>query len=125
MGSVNLSTGIKHITDMTNTQKKEQNIKPLLKIWRILSLSQRKDVFFLFILMLIGMGLELLGIGLIVPIVMLISQDDLLDKYPVLLPFIELLGNPNQKELVIISMLVLVSIYIIKNTRLLSEVQFL
>jgi len=100
---------------MTNTQEKEQSMNPIQKIWKVLSLSQRKNVFFLFILMFIGMGLELLGIGLIVPIVMLISQADLLDKYPMLLPFIELLGNPNQKELVIISMLALVSIYIIKN----------
>jgi len=115
MGSVSLLTGIIHITDMTNTQEKEQSMNPIQKIWKVLSLSQRKNVFFLFILMFIGMGLELLGIGLIVPIVMLISQADLLDKYPMLLPFIELLGNPNQKELVIISMLALVSIYIIKN----------
>ena len=50
------------------------------------------------LLTIMGMFLEMLGIGLVIPAVMLMTQDDLGAKYPVVQPYLEALGNPTKKE---------------------------
>lgn len=98
---------------MKKKHKDKHNI--IEKVWYILSSSERKSVAILIVFMLIGTVLETLGVGLIVPVVMLLSQDDLVNNYPRLIPYIEWLGNPTQRELVIISMFGLVGVYFVKN----------
>ena len=54
------------------------------KIWEILSSSERKEFVFLLILMVIGMLLETMGVGLVIPMLALLSRDDFSVKYPFL-----------------------------------------
>lgn len=87
---------------------------PISKIWDLLSGPQRRSALVLFNLMLVGMVLETLGIGLVIPAMALMTQDDPASRYPVLRPALEWLGSPDRQQLVVAGMLVLVSVYAIK-----------
>ena len=84
------------------------------KFWYLLTSGQRKAAIVLFGLMLIGMALETLGIGLVIPALALMTQTDLAAKYPQLSPWLGKLGNPGQERLVVLGMMVLVGAYTIK-----------
>jgi len=85
------------------------------KIWSILSQREKAQVIVLFILMLIGAMLEMLGIGLVIPLVTVLMQDDIGIKYPQISSLIDILGNPSQILLTVYSMIGLLCIYAIKN----------
>ena len=87
----------------------------LSKLWKLLVPLQRRSATKLFALMLIGMLLETLGIGLVVPALVLMTQSDLVAQYPFVGPYLEWLGNPTQEHLVIMGMSVLVVVYIVKG----------
>jgi ABC-type multidrug transport system fused ATPase/permease subunit len=65
--------------------------------------------------MIVGMILEILGIGLIIPVITLMLQDDLVSKYPAVAPILNFMGSPSKKELIVAAMLGLVGIYLLKN----------
>ena len=65
--------------------------------------------------MIIGMVLETLGVGLVIPVIALIMDENLAKSYPRLQPALEFLGNPDQKTLIVGTMLSLVGIYLIKS----------
>lgn len=64
--------------------------------------------------MLIGMMLETLGIGLVVPALSLMTQGDLAVNYPTLAPWLHSLNTHSREWLVIAGMLTLVGVYAIK-----------
>lgn len=68
----------------------------------------------LLVLMFIGMGLETLGVGIVVPVIALLTEGDLAGRYPRLQPIIGILGNPTQAQLVTAAVLALVGVYVIK-----------
>jgi ATP-binding cassette, subfamily B, bacterial PglK len=86
----------------------------LKKLWRLLIVKQRQKAVILLGLMLVGMVLETLGIGMVAPALILMTQSDLLTKYPEVGVLFELLGNPSREYLITLGMLFLVSIYAIK-----------
>lgn len=85
------------------------------KIHALLTPTERRGAWVLFALMIVGMLLETLGIGLIIPAVTIMMQGDLLVQYPAIAPFIKFLGSPSQSELVAVAMCGLVAIFLIKN----------
>jgi ATP-binding cassette, subfamily B, bacterial PglK len=85
------------------------------KVWSLLTSDERRSAIALLILMFIGMLLETLGIGLVIPTIALLTQTEITRNYPALRPVLEYLGNPSQQTLVIGGMLVLVGAYIIKT----------
>jgi ATP-binding cassette, subfamily B, bacterial PglK len=84
------------------------------KLYEILSVQQRYHVLFLFVFMLIAMLLEAVGIGVVIPVIAFMTKANLGNEYPMLKPILAALGNPTQKELIIGSMLVLISLYFVK-----------
>jgi ABC-type multidrug transport system fused ATPase/permease subunit len=84
------------------------------KLWRMLSYEQLCSAGALLGLMVIGMLLETLGIGLVIPALALMTQSDLTIKYPSLAPWLTKLGNPSHERLVITGMMILVGVYAIK-----------
>jgi len=84
------------------------------KIWGLLTSAERRSAGLLLGLMIIGMVLETLGVGLVIPALALLTQRDFVSNYPVLQPVLQALGNPSQQTLVIGGMLVLVGVYLIK-----------
>lgn len=85
------------------------------KIWDLLNSTERRSAVLLLGLMFIGMALETLGVGLIIPAIAFFTQSDYANNYPSLQPLLVELGNPSQKVLVIVGMLVLVAVYLIKT----------
>ena len=84
------------------------------KIWGLLTSAERRSAVVLLGLMFIGMVLETLGVGLVIPAIALLTQSDFARDYPALQPALQALGNPSQQTLVIGGMLVLVGVYLIK-----------
>ena len=84
------------------------------KIYSLLIPSERKKALILLILVIIGMGLEIMGIGLVIPVISLISQQNLALTYPKLEPVLNALGNPSQTQLIIIAMITMVIVNLIK-----------
>lgn len=58
------------------------NPNGLVKLWHILDRTQRRKVITLFILMVLAMVLEALSIGIIAPVIKIISDDNVLLNYP-------------------------------------------
>ena len=90
------------------------NLTALKKVWGLLTRKQRRTAIMLLGLMLVGMVLETLGVALVIPALALMSQSDLAEKYPMLLPWLNWFGNPSHEQLVIFGMLSLVGVYAIK-----------
>lgn len=65
--------------------------------------------------MIIGMMLDMLGIGMLFPIMAIMGQSDLAATHPRIHPILDILGNPSQVQLIEYAMLALVGIYLVKN----------
>jgi ATP-binding cassette, subfamily B, bacterial PglK len=65
--------------------------------------------------MFIGMMLETLSLGLIIPAISLVTQQDIYIDNPQVQPILIMLGTPTENELVIIGMLFLAFIYLLKT----------
>lgn len=84
------------------------------KIWSLLTLAERRNAVVLLGLMVIGMALEILGVGLVIPALALLTQNDFASNYSILQPALQALGNPSQQTLVVGGMLTLVGVYFVK-----------
>jgi ABC-type multidrug transport system fused ATPase/permease subunit len=84
------------------------------KIWGLLTSAEQRSAVVLLGLMFVGMVLETLSVGLVIPAIALLTQSDLARNYPALQPVLQTLGNPSQRSLVVGGMLVLVGVYLIK-----------
>src|SRR5688500_4071386 len=87
----------------------------LSKIRELLSSKERRGALHLLLLMGVGMLLETLGVGLIIPAMTLLTQSDIATRYPAFAPMLAWLGNPDPDRLVIIGMVALVGAYLIKT----------
>lgn len=92
--------------------KKKLNVANI--IWSMLTPGEQRSALVLLALMVIGMVLETLGIGLVIPALALLTQDDIALRYPAFQPVLYVLGNPSQQTLVIGGMLLLVAVSLIK-----------
>lgn len=81
------------------------------QIYQLLSLEQRRAAGLLLVMMLIGMVLETVGIGLVIPMLGLLTAQDPAASYPMLHPLLQKLGGPSREDLVVAGMLVLVGLY--------------
>jgi len=86
----------------------------ILKLWKLIAIDQRNMFFVVMTMMLIGMLLETLSVGLVIPAIAIMTQTDLIIQYPALAPVLDYLDNPSAEGIVIIGMLGLISIYVIK-----------
>lgn len=87
----------------------------LNKIHALLTPAERQGAWVLFALMVVGMLLETLGIGLVIPAITLMMQGNLAARYPEMVPILDYLGNPAQTELIAAAVLGLVVAYLVKN----------
>jgi ABC-type multidrug transport system fused ATPase/permease subunit len=85
------------------------------KLWQLLTSAQRRSAFIMLGLMLIGMVLETLGIGLVIPAMAVMTQTDLAVKYPAAAPILHMLGSPSHSQLLVVGMLILVGVYVVKT----------
>ena len=87
----------------------------LVDIWSLLTPQQHKSAVILLGLMIVGSVLETLGVGLVIPVIALITDENLSKSYPQLRPALDFLGNPGQKTLIVGAMVALLAIYVVKS----------
>lgn len=85
-----------------------------MKIWNILNKKFRKRSYGLFFLILIGVFVEMLGVGLIVPIFSVLLNPEQIKKYNILEKYFSI-NIVQDQGLIIASMTVLVFVYSIKG----------
>ena len=85
------------------------------KVFGLLTPAERRTGALLLALMIVGMGLEMLGVGVVLPAIVLMVESDVSAKYPMARPWLARLGNPTQVQLVAGGMIVLVIIYLIRG----------
>lgn len=85
------------------------------KFRKILTAQERKQLPVILFLIFVGMGLETIGIGLVIPVLAIMTQPDLLVNFPSLQPLVSILGEPTQTKLIIGGMLTLLGLYIFKT----------
>ena len=84
------------------------------KISFLFSPAQKRELKIIAILLIIGMFFEMLGLGVMIPALGLMLKTDFIKQYPALQPYMHVLGNPTQAQLVFWGMSFLVFIYLIK-----------
>ena len=86
----------------------------LNKVWELFSNNQKKDLFFFLFMALFLSFLDLLGIGLIIPFLMILTGNDY-QEYIFIQNFIDYFKIENQKDLVIIFLIIIFFVFFIKN----------
>lgn len=89
-------------------------LNALTKIYYLLTPAERREGGVLLVLMLFGMGLETLSVGLVIPVIAVLMQDDLVARFPAFSDVIGWLGRPTQETLAVVVMLLLVVVYLFK-----------
>ncbi|MDH5642832.1 MAG: ABC transporter ATP-binding protein/permease [Gemmatimonadota bacterium] len=84
------------------------------KIWAVLLPVERRRAVILLGLMLVGMVLEMLSVGLIVPALALLTQPDFTARYPAAQAFFGIGGNPSLQSIVTYGLLAVVGMYFVK-----------
>jgi ATP-binding cassette, subfamily B, bacterial PglK len=85
------------------------------QVWHLLNRHQRRSAFILLGLMLIGMMLETLGVGLVIPTMAMLSQADPAARYPALVPVLTALHTTTREQMAVAAMLILVAVFAIKT----------
>ena len=85
------------------------------KVFAVLDPDQRRSAGGLFLLMLVGMAFETLGVGLVVPAMAVLMQDDPATRSPHVASVLRLLGEPPQAVLVAWAVSALATVYLVKN----------
>ena len=87
-------------------------MKTVKLVWELLSFGERRRLVFIYFLMLVGAFLEMVSIGLIIPLVGLLSNPDYLSS----LPFgTEILTKFGHDKTVFLAMLVLALVFVLKT----------
>ena len=79
----------------------------------ILPKSSKKELFYLFIILLFGMFFEIFGLGLLIPFLTILLDENIY-KNEYLIPFIKLLNNPTREILIFYGIIFLIVFYLIK-----------
>ena len=85
------------------------------KLIQLLSSQEQRQMISMLFLMLVGMVFEVIGLSLVIPAIALMTQPQLIETYPLIKPWLEMLGNPNQIELLSGGMCVLITVYLVKT----------
>lgn len=85
------------------------------KIRVLLTPAESKSAWLLLFLMLLGMILETLSIGLVVPLLAVVVSDDLYIMGSAVYPILQFLGSPSKSQLIVMVMIGFISIYLVKN----------
>ena len=84
------------------------------KIWALLTHSEQRSAVLLLGLMIVGMALETLGIGVVVPAIGVLTDLDFVNSYPALSSMIGDPGEASRNTLIVGVMLGLIGIYLFK-----------
>ena len=81
----------------------------------LLDPGERFRLVLLVCMMIVGVCLETVGIGLVIPTITLFTQQDIASKYKMLEPVLAWLGNPERPALVMYGLGLVFSVYLVKT----------
>jgi ABC-type multidrug transport system fused ATPase/permease subunit len=88
----------------------------LNKLLSLLTSKQKKDLTILILLMTIGLFFEMIGVGIIIPVLGIILNNEIIIKYPIIESFIGSTNNQFHREkLIITALTLLVIVYFVKT----------
>ena len=90
-------------------------MKSFYKILLLLDKPVRLKSVYMFLLILIGMILEMLGIGLFIPIIMAILEPEFIENFPKIQYFLNNSLNISNSQIVVFILVLLIIFYIIKT----------
>ena len=97
-------------------EKKSSNYFSLFsKLNYLLEKKHKKQLVILSLLLLIGILFEMLSLGMLIPAISLMIKPSIIQNFRILKPILSFFGNPNQKELIIGGMIIIVVIYLLKS----------
>ncbi len=99
-------------------KKEKLQFHDLSRVWSILPTSKKPKALILLGLMIIGMLLEMLSVGFILPIIVLLNDTQLAANNPYLLNILAFLEYPSQTRLMMIAVFFLLVVYSLKNAYL-------
>ena len=85
------------------------------KIWALFSASQKRGSFYLVILMLIGAIFESFGLGMVLPLVAVMTTPETITHNPYVQPVLETLGNPDNETVFFMFLGIFVGLFIIST----------
>ena len=91
------------------------DVATLHRMWSLLAPVQRRGAVLLLGLITIGMLFEALGVGLVMPAFVLLTQRDVATHYPELQAVLALAGHLGPRGLVVGGVLMLVAVYLVKG----------
>lgn len=89
--------------------------RALNRTWSLLTAAERRESFVLLGWIVVGMVMETLGVGLMLPAIALLTQRGNSTFYPLLEPVVLGFGGLSQGSLAIWGMLILVAVYLVKT----------
>jgi len=87
----------------------------LKKIYYLLNREDRIKSIYIFFLLLISTLLEILGVGLVIPFVQMLTSDNLIDKYPLIFENFEILNTLSRDELILYGITSFVLFFLVKT----------
>ena len=87
----------------------------LKKLYYMLPQDERRETFLIAFLMIIGMILETLGVGLILPIITVLIEPELLENYPLIYNILGKINFLGEAKLLQFILLLLVLVFLFKN----------
>lgn len=85
------------------------------KFHDLLTSEQRRAAIPILVLMVFGMVLETISVGLVVPFIGMLMQENLVARYPAISLVLSGVGNPSHQALVIGALVALVALYVFKS----------
>ena len=79
-------------------------------------------MFFLLPIILVGMFLETLSVGMVLPALGILINESYFEEFPALIPYLAYLGNPTHQELIIIGLSALAGSFLLKNLFLFFQI---
>ena len=74
-----------------------------------------RQLIILFVMIFFSIFLEMLGIGLIIPMINVIINNEYLEKFPLIINVLNYFGNPTNDKLLIFFIILFAGVYLIKN----------
>ena len=81
-------------------------------VWKLFTNSDRAAFIRIVVMVIVGMFLETISLGIVVPIIGILTQDDYQQKYPFI---VDIFGNLSREELISAVMVAMVLIYVVRS----------
>ena len=94
------------------SETKVSTVETVKIVWKLFTNSDRVAFIRIVVMVIVGMFLETISLGIVVPIIGILTQDDYQQKYPFI---VEIFGNLSREELISAVMVAMVLIYVVRS----------